>query len=194
LVKSGNRKRASDWSRDGRFLLYTETDPRTQEDIWVLTNPGGKAGEGKAYPFQQTAEGESEAQFSPDGRWVAYETGSEVYVRPFPSGEGRWRVSVKGGIEPRWRGDGKELFYIGNGQSNPAILAAPVTAGAHGSFVAGTPVELFTQPFTLRAASLNEFSYDVAADGQRFLVLAKPDVQESIHVVTNWTQAIGVKK
>lgn len=185
LVKSGNRKRPSDWSRDGRFLLYTEVDSRTQEDIWVLPNPGGNVGEAKPFPFQQTAEGESEAQFSPDGRWVAFVAGNDVYVRPFPSGEGRWKISVNGGSDPRWRGDGKELFYLGR-QGN-SIEAAPLTTSGSGSFVPGKPSQLFSNVFRRRGLSLNEFSYDVTADGQRFLVLVRPEGQESIHVLTNWT-------
>jgi Tol biopolymer transport system component/tRNA A-37 threonylcarbamoyl transferase component Bud32 len=203
LLKSGNFKYASDWSRDGRFLFYTEVDASTQGDIWVLPNPLGAAGESKPYPFLQTAADESEAQLSPDGRWVAYtsnESGhTEVYVRPFPTGEGRWKVSVKGGGEPRWRGDGRELFYTelpsDRQQAGAGLnfMAAPVTGGANGSFVAGKPLPLFSHALRLRNPDQNAFSYAVSADGQRFLVLSKPDVQESVHVLTNWTQQMEKK-
>jgi Tol biopolymer transport system component len=203
LLKSESPKAASDWSRDGRFLIYAEVGANTQGDIWVLPNPLGPVGESKPYPFLQTAADETEAQLSPDGRLVAYvsdESGArEVYVRPFPTGAGRWKVSVKGGWEPRWRGDGKELAYIEllNDRQQAVhgvkFMAAPVAGGVNGSFVAGTPLLLFSQPIWLRVPDFNEFSYAVSADSQRFLVLSKPDVQESIHVLTNWTQQIGKK-
>jgi dipeptidyl aminopeptidase/acylaminoacyl peptidase len=198
LLKSENPKYASDWSRDGRFLFYTEIGANTQGDIWVLPNPLGTAGESKPYRFLQTPADESQAQLSPDGRWVAYTSNESgppaVYVRPFPTGEGRWKVSVKGGVCPRWRGDERELFYVelpGNGQRAGSIfnfVAVPVTGGANGSFVAGTPLPLFSQGVRLRSPDLNEFSYAVSADGKRLLLLSKPDAQESIHVLTNWTK------
>jgi len=203
LLKSGNHKRASDWSRDGRFLFYTEAGANTQGDIWVLPNPLSAGGESKPYRFLQTAADESQAQLSPDGRWVAYtsnETGNpEVYVRPFPTGEGRWKVSVEGGFQPRWRGDGRELFYVvvsGDRQQEIAgsnFVAVPVTGGANGSFVAGTPLPLFSHALRPRGLDQNEFSYAVSADGKRFLVLSSPQVQESIHVLTNWTQQLEKK-
>ena len=116
-------------------------------------------------------------------------------MRPFPTGEGLWNVSVKGGAEPRWRGDGKELFYLeDSGYPDFNVVALPVTNGTNGSFAVGTPLRLFTQPLRIRIPVQNEFSYAVSADGQRFLVLSKPDVQESIHVLTNWTQQLEKKK
>jgi hypothetical protein len=165
----------------------------------VLPNALGTAGESKPYRFLQTAAGESQAQLSPDGRWVAYtsyESGTqEVYVRPFPTGEGLWKVSVKGGWEPRWRGDGKELFYLEeSGYPDFNFVALPVTNGTNGSFAAGTPLRLFTQAIRVHMVFQNEFSYAVSADGQRFLVLSKPDVPESVHVLTNWTQQLDKKK
>jgi serine/threonine protein kinase/Tol biopolymer transport system component len=201
LLKSESPKYASDWSRDGRFLFYTEVGADTQGDIWVLPNPLGTAGESKPYRFLQTAADESGAQLSPDGRWVVYtsnESGTtEVYVRPFPTGAGRWKVSVKGGFDPRWRGDGRELFYeehqTGSNQPVFNLLAVPVTRGANGSFAAGTPLPLFSQALRPRVLDSNEFCYAVSADGQRFLMLSKPDVQESIHVLTNWTQQMEKK-
>ena len=203
LLKSENVKYASDWSRDGHFLFYTEIGANTQGDIWVLPNPLGTAGENKPYRFLQTAADESHAQISPDGRSVAYtsnESGTfEVYVRPFPTGEGRWKVSVKPGFEPRWRRDGRELFYVelptDRQQAAPGfkLVAVPLTGGANGPFVAGTPLPLFSNAVWPRLPDINEFTYAVSADGQRFLLLSKPDAQESIHVLTNWTQQMEKK-
>jgi len=199
LLKTGSRKTASDWSRDGRFLFYTEVGAETQGDIWVLPNPLGPAGESKPYPFLQTAADESQAQLSPDGRWVAYasnESGiSEIYVRPFPTGEGRWKVSIKQSREPRWRGDGKELFYLEDEDyPDTNLMVLPVTSGTNGSFSPGAPLMLFKRSLRIRVQDENAFQYAASADGQRFLVLAKPDVQETIHVLTNWTQQLEKKK
>lgn len=141
----------SDWSRDGRYLLFTEIDPKTNADIWVLpdplSSPGGNTGAGKPYPFQRTDAIESQAQFSPDGKWIAYTSGegaNEVYVRPFPSGPGRWKVSAGSGSQPRWRSDGKELFYWARGSPpRSRLMAVPVKAGANGSFASDEPQPLF---------------------------------------------------
>ena len=106
---------------------------------------------------------------------------------------------MKAGSNPRWRGDGRELFYEEavprtEGLNKWNFVALPVTGGATGSFVAGTPLPLFSHATWIRSPDLNEFSYAVSADGHRFLVLSKPDVQESIHVLTNWTQQLDKKK
>jgi dipeptidyl aminopeptidase/acylaminoacyl peptidase len=198
ILKDGNKKNTSDWSRDGRYLLFTVTDPKTKGDIWVLPDPGGIAGASKPYPFQRTDAVESQAQFSPDGKWIAYtsnESGSEeVYVRPFPSGPGRWKVSAGSGFEPRWRSDGKELFYWTRGSAPLSrMMALPVKAGANGSFAAGEPQPLFEQRIYKWTAGFNFSTYRPAPDGQRFLVLAKPVEQETIHVLYNWTQMVRGK-
>jgi Tol biopolymer transport system component len=118
LLKSAYPKYPTSWSSDGRFLLYTERDPKTGADLWVLP----LRGESKPMPFLNTKSNESDGHFSPDMRWVAYvsdESGSnEIYVRGSPQASGasseaggKWQVSVGGGMGPRWRRDGKELYY-----------------------------------------------------------------------------------
>ena len=126
-------------------------------------------------------------QFSPDGKWVAYasnESGKwEIYVTSFPEGHGRWQVSTGGGEQPRWRGDGKELFYL---SSDGKMMAAPVTIGAN--FDGGRPVELF-QTSPRQPVSFNDqVVYDVRPDGQRFLILTRMKQAEStpMSVVLNW--------
>jgi Tol biopolymer transport system component len=116
LIKSGGIKFVTDWSRDGRFLLYTET--RTSLDLFALAGPLGDA-DRKGFPVADSGFNEMQGRFSPDSRWVAYasdETGRyEIYVRPFPPGNGRSGqslVSSGGGSQPRWRADGKELYYL----------------------------------------------------------------------------------
>ena len=128
------------------------------------------------------------AQFSPDGKFVAYassETGSwEVYVSPFPSFSSRWQVSRgDGGEEPRWRRDGKELFYLA---PDGRLVAADVKTGT--GFEAGLPTVLFQTRPRQPLSAMDFFTYDVTADGQKFLVNSKVDtsVAAPLSVVLNW--------
>ena len=102
----------SDWSSDGRFLTYFRADPQTKLDLWVVPLSGDR----KPMPVLHSEFNESQGQFSPNGRWIAYvsdESGMpQVYVQSFPTLTGHWQVSPDGGTQPRWRRDGKELFYL----------------------------------------------------------------------------------
>src|SRR5438309_4316078 len=116
----------TNWSSDGRYILYSTGygGSRTGNDIWMLPMFGDR----KPQPFLQTAFNEVYGRFSPDGHWVAYasnESGRfEIYVVPFPSRGGKWQVSTGGGLWPRWRHDGKELFYLT--ETTTTIMAATV--------------------------------------------------------------------
>jgi hypothetical protein len=134
------------------------------------------------------------AQLSPDGHWMAYisnESGSyQVYVQSFPTGGGKWQVSTTGGVQPRWRHDGKELYYLA---PDGKLMAVAVKTGT--SFEAGTPEALFqTHIFGLLTSTLFSQQYDVTSDGQRFLIdLDLSDTNGNpLTVVTNWT--VGLKK
>ncbi|HEX9425806.1 MAG TPA: protein kinase, partial [Pyrinomonadaceae bacterium] len=168
----------SDWSADGKFILYDENEPTTNRDIWVLPIDSQQ----KPYPLFQTQFNESFAQFSPDGRWVAYlsnETGNdELYVARFDNPRERRRISTAGAAQPRWRRDGKELFYLA---ADKRLMAVPVKAGD--TFETGEAVSLF------KADSIVENSYDVSLEGQRFLVNVAERRTESMPftVVLNWT-------
>ena len=152
------------WSADGRFILYVTSSQRTGNDIMVLPLSGDK----KPFPFLQTEAQENWAAFSPDGRWVAYcsnESGQvEVYVAAFPpAAAGRkWLVSKGGGSQSRWRRDGKELYFL---SSEGLIMAAAVNAN-------GSSIEVrAAQPlFQARYPYPQYHAFDVAVDGQRFLV------------------------
>jgi dipeptidyl aminopeptidase/acylaminoacyl peptidase len=152
------------WSADGRFILYVISSPLTGNDIFVLPLSGDK----KPFPFLQTAAQENWAAFSPDGHWVAYssdESGqAQVYVAAFPPSPAgrRWLVSKGGGSQARWRRDGKELYFM---SSDREIMAASVTTS-------GSAVELrAAQPLFETHFPYPAFhAFDVAADGQRFLV------------------------
>ena len=190
LLRTTENKRPLDWSRDGRFLLYSTSDSPNfiVEHIWVLPMQGDR----KPFPFQNTRFDESRARFSPDGHWVAYDSNEtsryEVYVREFqPSAAsagagGKWMVSKDGGAYPQWRDDGKELLYRTLGRQ-----VMSVSVDTSHSFQAGAPRELFRFP-----AGSNTFA---TADFKRFLVptpLAQT-VPQSFTVMLNWTSAIKSK-
>jgi len=171
LIESDQNKVASDWSRDGRFLLYLSDDPQTEYDLWVLPMEGNQ----KPFVFLKTAFDERRGVFSPDGRWVAYmsnESGRyEVYVRAFtgtssPSASGQWQVSTFGGMTPHWNPDGKELYYVAPGGK---IMAAPIMVD--GTTVRpGAPVPLFQSRIVGNGTDISVGrEYDVSADG-RFLI------------------------
>jgi Tol biopolymer transport system component len=184
LLQTDLAKEATDWSRDGRFIIFHVSDQKNAFDIWILP----LFGDGKPYPFLQTQFEESQAHFSPDGHWIAYtsnETGrNEVYVQTFPQSGGKWLVSSGGGAQPHWRGDGKELFYIAPDRT---LIAVDVNAGA--TFETGAPKPLFgTQVNAYNAPN----RYVVAPDGQRFLInSAAGEVNQTpITVVLNWTSGL----
>ena len=193
LLSTRNGKFPTQWSRDGRFIVYNEEDPRTKSDIWVLPvgAPSGPGADRKPVPFLKTDFDEFQGHLSPDSRWMAYtsdESGQyEVYVRPFPASEGIWRISTAGGAQPRWRGDGKELFFVAADGKMTAVAVKAVTERKP-SFEAGAPVPLFD------AFVKPPFQYDVTADGKRFLVNTTTPLPVSppLTVVVNWTT--GLKK
>ena len=128
LLKSTSNNQPTDWSSDGQFIVYARMDPTTQWDLWLLPMSGGQ--DRKPVPLLQTEFNEHLGRVSPDGRWIAYvsdESGSnEVYVRPFRGPGPKRRISANGGSEPKWRGDGKELFYLA---ADGSVIAVGVRAG-----------------------------------------------------------------
>ena len=183
----------TDWSRDGRLLLYVNTDSKTKWDLWTVPVDG----ERKPAPFLQTEFNECQGQFSPDGKWVAYasdESGPyEIYVRPFPAAAGKWRISIRGGQFPRWRRDGKELFYLSPDRKLMAVTIQAVP-GAQPALEAAIPQALFDCSTASIAAGFNVFNYAVAADGKRFLMntAGRDTVEAPVILVTNWLA--GIKK
>ena len=172
------------WSPDAKFLAFTAIAGRgkrtTEVDVIDLASK-------KVTVVSNRGAGDANGAFSPDGRWIAYdsdETGrSEVYVQPFPPTGRRWQVSSAGGSQPRWRRDGRELFLL---TADDFIAAAPVTKDPE--LHVGTPVPLFrTHPNAL--TGISAFTYDVAADGQRFLVntVAEDAPTPPLDVLVHWT-------
>ena len=183
------------WSRDGRFIVYSENDPKTKQDLWVLPAGEGVPRDRQPIPFLQTEFNELKGQLSPDSHWMAYTTDEsgqrEVYVRPFPASDGKWRISTAGGEQPRWRGDGKELFFVGADGTMTAVAVKAAT-GPTSSFEAGTPVPLFETHIGEGSGNV-AFQYDVTADGKRFAVATcPPATAPSLTVVVNWNA--GLKK
>jgi len=166
-----------EWSLDGKILIYTVVSGGRGQLVYRERQKDGSLGEPTAY--LRTSSGDIRPRFSPDGKYVAYvsdESGqNEVYVRDFPKAEKKWQISQKGGSLPRWRRDGKELFYAGQG----GLMAVPITSRPQ--FSPGVPSLLF-------ARSVLAPSYDVSSDGKRFIVLDRPAGEPplSIHVVHNW--------
>jgi len=184
LLETGEDKYASEWSRDGKYLLYASQGRETRWDLWALPMSGEK----KPLPVAKTRFSEMFGGFSPDARYVAYSTDEsgqrEVYVQDFPEARNKWQVSTKGGTQPFWSGNGKEMFYRA-----PDARIMSVSVKTTPEFEAGVPQPLFQARFANIPARAH---YRPTPDGQRFLVLA-PLRQETIPpttVVLNWTAGL----
>jgi eukaryotic-like serine/threonine-protein kinase len=190
LVTSGERKTPTDWSRDGRFILFHSRDPQRSTDLWVL--PVTK--ERVPYVLLRSPFRKANAVFSPDGRWVAYhsdESGRpEIYVRSFVAPDsvdvaaGQWQVSTAGGIHPAWRADGRELYYV---DPAGAMMAAPITI-AGTEVQAGAPVRLFST--RILGGGVDEQQgrqYDVAPDGRFLINTVLDSAAAPITLIQNWS-------
>jgi Tol biopolymer transport system component len=181
LVSTPAPETTGDWSPDQKFLIYTIASRETKRDLlYRERQQDGSLGEPRVFlktPFEEGA-----SRFSPNGRFIAYvsdESGRfEVYVRSFPNGESKWRISANGGGGPRWRQDSKELFYTEGNR----LMAVAVTAQS--GFSPGAPAPLFEEN-TLQSVTPQ---YDVTADGKRFVVRERLANEKplAIHVVNNW--------
>jgi hypothetical protein len=181
LFKSNLTKRPTDWSRDGRFIVYESLDPKTKEDLWILP----MFGDHRPTAYLQSEFSEQQGRLSPDGRWMAYtsdESGrDEVYVQSFPTPGTKYRISTSGGADPRFRRDGKELFFVA---ADRKLMVVEVKAAS--SLEASVPRELFQT----RVSGLTDTRthYAITADGQRFLVVttAEDMISSPITVLLNW--------
>jgi len=169
-------------SPDGKILLYGRSSPAGVIGTYTLSLDGRSA----LQPYLLATYRIAEAEFSPDGRWVAYvsnESGrDEVYVQPFPGPGGKWMISVDGGSYPRWARDGREIFFL-NGTKMMSVAVE-----TRSTFKAGTPRLLFENR---GYAGLG--NYDVAPDGQHFLMIMQEDAAATpneLNVVLNWTEEL----
>jgi Tol biopolymer transport system component len=184
LLKSPNSKGATDWSADGRFLLYESREPKTGSDLWALDLKEPQ----KQLPLVQTDFEDGNGQFSPDGKWIAYESNEfgrfEVYVQPFPGPGRKTQVSLKGGGQVRWRRDGKALFYIA---LDDRLTEVPLRFNASGEAVEPDPaISLFTTH--VGGARQERQQYAVSSNGDRFLmnVVTQETSASPITVILNW--------
>jgi eukaryotic-like serine/threonine-protein kinase len=189
LLVSEQDKSPSDWSQDGRFLLYEDSEAKSAGrkwgDIWALPMDG----HGRPFPVVHTSAQEAHAQFSPDAKWIAFESNesgrNEIYLQRFPGPGPRTPVSTNGGAQVRWRQDGKELFYVA---PEGRLMAVPIQLPPNGESVnIGSPVPLFVM-HTLRTAAESPLpaQYVVDGDGQRFLVMNVVPENRPITVVLSW--------
>jgi Tol biopolymer transport system component len=194
--EAGTVVMARDWSLDGRFIVFEKGSPgRTdpQRDLWMLP----MSGERKPTPYLATSFDEAQPVLSPNGRWLAYVSNEartyQVVVQPFPDpSSGKWQISPNGGVFPRWRRDGRELYYL-----DPQRRIVAVSVASEGGFEVGKATPLFETALSFfpdRAPT--SVPYDVSADGQRFLIAVPPDPlppstnPSPITVVLNWTSAL----
>jgi len=171
----------TDWSRDGKFILYQKPGDKGRRDLWIAPQSAGKAE--KPFPYLQSEFDKQNGVFSPDGRWIAYvsnESGrDEVFVQAFPLTSEKVRISIGGGSDPAWRKDGTELFYLAADRN---LMVVPVRASG-AALEAGTPKALFSIPGNRPLRT-----YAPSGDGRRFLI-TKPVGETSavpVTVVLNW--------
>jgi len=196
VLDTGANERLDDWSPDGKLLLINRTEGR--DDLWIVPiTPDAPSGQRKPVPYlQQPAFAEARGQFFPvvqsDGRyWIAYtsnESGqNEIYLESYPRGAPKVQISTNGGTEPRWRRDGKELFYI---SPDRKLMAVAVTIGSELKLDA--PKELFQTRLSMSGTlAYRMLRYDVTRDGKRFLINTESDTPDAssspITVLLNWT-------
>jgi Tol biopolymer transport system component len=196
LDPSGTRQSPVSFSPDGKFLSFDQKDPETRDDVMVLPLGGNRA----PVPVARSRFLEGSGKFSPDGRWIAYaafESGRpEIWVQAFPGPGLKLQISNAGGIDPVWRRGGGELYY----RSGDKMMAVTVTTSP--TFKAGPPRVLWEGVYSRGTASscgmpgVTSSSYDVSADGERFLMVrddAPPDASRII-VVLNWAQEVKAKE
>ena len=188
LLAAGEPKMPLSWSLDGQWLLYGTRHPKTGLDLWAAP----MAGDRKPVPVIHTSFDETAGQFSPDGRWVAYQSNQskpvQIFIQAFPGPGGPQQVTTAGGSQPRWRPDGKELFYVG---LDGRLMAVPIAVGADRQLDPGTPVALFRAQPTGAWLTAPKAQYAVAADG-RFLMTMTLEAATAtpITVVLNWDAAL----
>ena len=184
LLQTNESKFVNDWSRDGRFIIFDSSNAKTGEDLWILPTFGDR----RPVAYLRTEYNEVQSRISPNGRWVAYSSDEsgifDVYLQSFPTPGAKQIVSIKGGAEPVWRKDGRELYYLA---ADRTLMAVEI--GDNGSTPrVGRPRALFRAPVS---GPLNVYRshYAATADGQRFVIDAvdAPGARESITVLANWT-------
>ncbi len=179
LLETGYDKIPTDWSPDGKFILFHSiNDAKTKTDVWVLPMSGDR----KPTPFLQTEYAESDGRFSPDMRWITYQSDesgkNEIYVRPFPGADAKWQVSTNGGTLPSWHRDGKEILFL----SGSRIMSVEVS-GRGSTFQIGKAREYF-DPSLIGGIAIQ----DISGNGERVLLQISSGQQAAVPLtlVMNW--------
>ena len=174
------------WSRDGKYVVTRIDGMGREPSHLALFKIGGQT----LLPMLASKGNQGNGQISPDGKWLAYATdesgGWNIYATTFPGAAGKWQVSVGGGTEPRWRDDGKEMFYL---DAKGMLTAVSISAGS--TFSSGTPQPLFRVRPRPPISNTDLFSYDVSKDGSRFIVnrYVKPSSVPPLDILLNATAA-----
>jgi tricorn protease-like protein len=211
LFESDLPKAPMSWSSDQKYIVFGVQDPKTGPDLWLLS-----LADKKAAPFIATQYVETHAQISPDARWIAYASNlvgnrREIHVKSFPSGAGHWQVSDAGGDWPRWRKDGRELYYHSLGPTNNPSVSVSMSVygplysvevdGRGTAFISRPPSELvILRALNFPHDGLDYHTYDVSQDGERFLYLqlmpgtqasqVGPDPPSGLMVALNWMGSV----
>ncbi len=195
LPPGSNPRVPSDWSADGRFLIYTEFDPKTGSHIWYLPSPGKDASPAVRFPSTDVAG--SEGQLSRDGHWLAYSGSADtVMVRAFPSGDRVTKIADNA-VEPRWSAGGRQLYFLEfvNGAFEVNLMEVSFEAATGGAPGIGTPRKIMHFQSRVIQPRNNQFAYIPHPDGKRFLVnLGASDAAPEINVITNWRKLAAARK
>ena len=192
LYESAEQKQPTSWSPDGSKILFNiDRQGVTGRDIWVLPLTGDR----RPSPIVQTQSDDEAATFSPDGRWIAYQSAEsgtdEVYVQPFPPTGAKWQISSNGtgGVSPQWSGDGREILYLTGGFG---LMVIDVVNAKGDRLQTGMSHELFRTSMLPQGSGLLSHNFDVSRDGRRFLMVSRTDeaITAPLTVMMNWTAAL----
>jgi dipeptidyl aminopeptidase/acylaminoacyl peptidase len=180
-----------DWSQDGRFILYGSVDPqKTGRDIWMLD----LADPEKRRVLANTTSEERVSQFSPDGRWIAYETNAsgrfEIVVQALAEGGELHPVSRAGGTQARWRADSREIYFVAPGGMLMAARVTAVPGKTSGGVEIGTPVPLFPTQLAEGGPAIYKAQYVVTRDGRFLIAQPRETLTLPLTLLQNWTPAV----
>ncbi len=190
LLGGHGNKIVTDWSRDGRYIIYCSVNEKTQLDICAMPTATPAGGAPAPVSVLATPSNECQGRISPDGRLMAYTSdetsSSEVHVQPFSGTGGKRVVSIGGGAESQWRGDGRELFYLA---ADGTLMSVGI--GADDRANVPRPAALFRIPLGAGELNTRRNYYLASADGRRFLVNSADQPRETLNILVNWPALLG---
>jgi eukaryotic-like serine/threonine-protein kinase len=185
-------RQPTDYTPDGKFMVYTVVDPKTSADVWYAPVNGGRVDQKAAVKILGSEASESQGQVSPDGKWLAYtsnETGAfQIHLRHFPTGTAVWSLSPERAQDPRWSADGKSLYFA-NTQGNRqfTVWNVSIEPDGRGALHVGALQKLFDTRATMAVSEADAWTFSPHPDGRRFLVNALEESGPSlVNVITDW--------